>query len=446
MSGGLATLLAQVPAPIRVVCRVGSDTLSWGDFAARIAALAAQLRAGSATKYALACEQPHHFLIGLLALWQAGRTALIPPNFQAASVAQLGAPVLDDAMVQNATPSIEALLPLDPRHCHLALFTSGSSGEPKRLVKTLAHLDAEIARLEQLFGAQLGDASILATVPHHHIYGLLFRLLWPLAAGRAFDCATIANPEELREQLARYPAHALISSPAHLARFPELMNLADWQPRPRAIFSSGGPLSADTALAYATHLGQAPIEVFGSTETGGVAWRQRDGSAEREWWTPLPDVAVSQDADGALILNSPFIADGNWRMDDAIELRPNGRFQLGSRLDRILKVEGKRLSLPEMEDQLSRHPWVARAALTPLPGAGRLGAVLVLSEPGAQALAQEGKRAIGQTLRTHLGTRFDRVLLPRRFRFVPAIPLSDRGKISVSVLQTLFEAHDPADA
>lgn len=442
----VATLFAQPTTPTRVVCHVERNPLTWGDFAARVAALAASLHHSPATKYTLACEQPQHFLIALLALWQAGRTALIPANFQQATVAQLGAPLLDDATVQNALPSTDALSPLDPHHCHLALFTSGSSGEPKRIVKTLAQLDAEIDRLEQLFGTQLGEACILATVPHHHIYGLLFRLLWPLAAGRAFDCATLANPEELTEHIAHHQAHALISSPAHLARFPALMNLADWQPRPRAIFSSGGPLAADTAHSFATQLGQAPIEVFGSTETGGVAWRQRDGSAEREWWTPLPDVTVSQDADGALILNSPFITDGNWRMDDAIELRPNGRFLLGNRLDRILKVEGKRLSLPEMEDQLARHPWVARAALTPLPGAGRLGAVLVLSEPGALALAQDGKHALGQTLRSHLGARFDRVLLPRRFRFVPAIPLSDRGKISVSVLQALFDAHDPADA
>ena len=68
----------------------------------------------------------------------------------------------------------------------LTLYTSGSSGAPKPIRKTLAQFDAEVRTLEAQWGALVGDATMLGSVPHHHIYGLLFRLLWPLAAGRAF--------------------------------------------------------------------------------------------------------------------------------------------------------------------------------------------------------------------------------------------------------------------
>jgi acyl-coenzyme A synthetase/AMP-(fatty) acid ligase len=77
--------------------------------------------------------------------------------------------------------------------------------------------------------------------------------------------------------------HVLVSTPAQLARFPGLLALAQWQ-RPEMIFSSGGPLAPETAALYRAAFGAAPVEVFGSTETGGVAWRRRDGGADEEGW------------------------------------------------------------------------------------------------------------------------------------------------------------------
>jgi acyl-coenzyme A synthetase/AMP-(fatty) acid ligase len=43
-------------------------------------------------------------------------------------------------------------------------------------------------------------------------------------------------------------------------------------------------------------------------------------------------------------------------MDDGIELMPDGRFRLLGRLDRVVKIEEKRLSLPEMEARLAASP------------------------------------------------------------------------------------------
>ena len=37
------------------------------------------------------------------------------------------------------------------------------------------------------------DGDIVATVSHQHIYGLLFKVLWPLAAGRAIVFAAVAS-------------------------------------------------------------------------------------------------------------------------------------------------------------------------------------------------------------------------------------------------------------
>lgn len=305
---------------------------------------------------------------------------------------------------------------------------------------------SDLGPLESLWGNTITGCGVLATVPHHHIYGLLFRLLWPLASGRPFDCYTCANPEQLGKRIACFPEHILVSSPSHLARFPQLMELGDWQPKPRMLFSSGGPLSAETASAYRQELGDSPVEIFGSTETGGVAWRQRDGSLDEDVWTPLPGVCVNRGADSALLLDSPFLPIQSWRMDDAIALLMDGRFRLEGRLDRIVKLEGKRLALPEMERRLEAHPWVACAIVVPLPGASRLGAVVVPTLAGQSALTTDGRRVTKQTLRDHLKEAFESVLLPRRFRFVTQLPSSDRGKVTHHELQSLFESTDEIDA
>lgn len=432
------------------VCFDGETVLTWAAFRERVARMASALADLGAPQAVVACARPESFLVALFALWQSGRTAVVPPNFLPENMARVGGdsnPVLSDeqvAALSEAAPP-QPLTDLDPVACHVVLHTSGSSGEPKQIEKTLAQLEAEVETLESVWGSQMGNATVLATVPHHHVYGLLFRLLWPLSAGRAFDTTVCANPEALHARIARHPAHVLVSSPAHLGRFPLLMDMDGWQPRPRLIFSSGAPLAAESAAAYASAFGSAPTEVFGSTETGGIAWRcQADGVADA--WTPLPGIMVARDNDGHLLLDSPFLDRHPWRMDDAVRCLSDGRFHLQGRLDRIVKIEGKRLSLPEMESRLAGHPWIVTAAVVTLPEGGRLGAVVVLSTAGRTILDEVGQRHAAHALRVFLGKCFEAVLLPRRFRFVAGLPIDERGKTSVDALQSLFTTHARTDA
>ncbi len=76
-----------------------------------------------------------------------------------------------------------ALAETDP-DTQLVIFTSGSSGDPKPIFKSYRELLNELNTLEDAFGGRLDGALFAGTVSHQHIYGLLFRLLWPLAAGR----------------------------------------------------------------------------------------------------------------------------------------------------------------------------------------------------------------------------------------------------------------------
>ncbi|HSI38101.1 MAG TPA: AMP-binding protein [Methylotenera sp.] len=444
------TLLTKGRHPQHLVCHDGESFLDWQSFSIRIIHLCAQIALRVEKRWLITNTNPLDFSIALLATLYAGKEAVIPPNTQIGTLARLK-PAYDaviEAIPETSTfpPSTKlvSLPSIDPEHTVINLYTSGSTGEPKLVHKTLAQFEAEIEVLERLWGEQLGDASIVATVPHHHIYGLIFRMLWPLSAGRVFDNVTCAHPDSICERLNLFESAVLVSSPAQLTRLPELISL-NTLPRPERIFSSGGALPINTAELFYQQLGTAPTEIFGSTETGGVAWRCQSSNVA---WMPLPHVTVTSDHDSALLLTSPFISSNvPYRMEDAIELLPDNHFRLIGRLDRIVKIEEKRLSLPDMEHQLLSHPWVSNAAVLPLTGRRQsIGAVVILNTLGREQLIKQGLRETSQQLRQHLTMCFEPVLLPRYWRFPEQLPFNERGKLTKAALTALFSTSENTKA
>lgn len=437
----LHALLSATRPDDAVVCVDGGQRIAHGAFRARVAACAAAFAAQPAARVALCVEDPFAFACALFALLACGKHVVIPASAAPAYLESLAGAydvLVTDADLAAIGPHAGPLaFDAVDRHAPITLYTSGSTGTPKSIHKTLAQFDAEVVTLEQQWGMQIGTGAVVASVPHHHIYGLLFRVFWPLAAGRAFSRQTASDPVALQRAVDEQPVAALVSSPAQLARWPQLPGFEALPPMP-AVFSSGGPLDAAAAAAFAAAHGSAPIEVFGSTETGGIAWRRQDQSLA---WQPFASVAIRQEADGALAVRSPHLPHDDWhRTDDAIAFDDSGRFILRGRLDRVVKVDGKRVSLPEMEDWLGTHPFVARAAATLLAGASRerLGALVALTAAGAEALRAQGRVALAKTLRRHLSAYTEPTLIPRRWRFCMALPVDARGKLPASAVAAAF--------
>jgi len=414
-------------------------------FRTRTAALAWWLRERTEHRYAMCIDDPLDFACALFALLACGKEPVIPASSAPGYLADLAGAydsVLtdDDVRALCGTEPVGAAtlsMSIDP-HAPLTLYTSGSSGAPKPIHKTLAQFEAEVRTLERQWGTLVGDAVMLASVPHRHIYGLLFRVMWPLAAGRAFDRALCVEPVQVQSRIARCGATVMVSSPAQLMRWTALGGFAELTPAPRVFFSSGGPLAAEAAHDYARAFGDAPVEIYGSTETGGIAWRRQN---ETPAWQPLDGVDMRRADDGALEVRSPHLGHGDWhRTDDTIVLDGDGRFSLQGRLDRVIKLDGKRMSLPEMEARLALHPYVAQACVVPLAGASRerVGAVVALSDEGSAALRDDGRIALAKALRRHLAAYFDVVLLPRRWRFRIALPFDARGKLTFAAVAAAF--------
>ena len=134
----------------------------------------------------------------------------------------------------DAAPD-EGLQALDERACELCVFTSGSTGLPSAINKRMDQLTREVDALQAAFGTQLEGVQVHGTVSHQHIYGLLFRVLWPLAAGRLIHPRRFFH-EDLVGALAGTDT-VLVATPAHLKRLPEQLDWASLHGRLRAVFS-----------------------------------------------------------------------------------------------------------------------------------------------------------------------------------------------------------------
>lgn len=437
MSALLARLLGADRLDNEIVAIRRGEMLRLGQLRAEIAHNAKRMVERRVHRAMLVCEDSFQFVVGMMALLQAGSEVVLPPNAQPGTLQAFAdeadllvsdhnhSGVANALILESAEASQRPTIPASATQIRIDFFTSGSTGSPKRIEKTLAMLECEAAALEKTWGDKLGLAQIVGMVSHQHIFGLTFKVMWPLVAGRPFSTQIHHTWETLIGEL---PASvAIVSSPAHLTRIGGLAPL-EVESRPRMIFSAGAPLPTAAAREIRDILGTAPTEIFGSTETGALAWRS--GAGEDDLWQPLSGVETSSTNEGLLRVRSPFASSADWcDLADKVELFASGCFRFRGRADRIAKIEGKRVSLPQLEHELAKLPWIADAAVAIVPPKlSFLGAVVVLTQRGQGELALRGKFRFERMLRRELSSTQDVAALPRRWRFVERIPMDGMGK------------------
>ena len=439
--------MAQSVHALAPVARRGPDVIVEQQFRQRVRGWQHCLRASSSTTIALFEPDGVEFAAALIGGWYAGKTVYLPGDVQPATcraLQEIGVSFVgefpEEWAATRSCPDGDHALPfaaLDGSAAQVVIYTSGSTGAPQALHKRAAQLLAEVRTLEQQFGARVDGSEVLATVSHQHIYGLLFKILWPLVTGRPFVSVSVPFPEQVVAHL-RDRRTTVISGPAHLKRLPVSLDWDGAHAGLAALFSSGGPISLDTVVSVSTLLHQAPIEVYGSSETGGIAWRQRTAGQEQPW-TPLPDVRVRDD-DGRLSVCSPHLADASWyTVADAVTFEDAQRFTLCGRVDRIVKIEGTRISLEGIEQALLRSGLVDEAHVVVLDtGRDALGAAVVPNAAGWHVIREHGVNTLRAQLTDAVSQGTERMAHPRRWRWLDAMPVNAVGKTTVAAIARLF--------
>jgi acyl-coenzyme A synthetase/AMP-(fatty) acid ligase len=396
-------------------------------------------------RYALYTNDAYPFTVLLIALFHAGKEVWIAGNNRPGTAKQLqqhgcqligdwGSHQSSDYHLTSINSSAPLLSPLNAIETKLVIFTSGSTGEPKLIEKRLSQLQVEIDALEQLWGKQLGEAEALSTVSHQHIYGLLFRILWPLSAGRCFHSSIYLNPEILVNNVNNNAAY-WVASPAHLKRFDQY---SPWQAIAgmKAIFSSGAALHQPDKQQIRMLSRQHVTEIYGSSETGGIGWRQQDVA-----WTLFPGMDLKK-VDKSWYLSSPYFPDKAYcLLDDQLSMLDDGRFILNGRSDRIVKIEEKRVSLAELEQRLKATSLIEEAFMVVISKKrDMISAVVVLTQEGLAYQSIKGRSGLIKQLRKELELWFEPVVLPRKWLLVNHLPLTTQGKIDQPLLKSLLES------
>lgn len=323
-----------------------------------------------------------------------------------------------------------APVPIDQDDIWVYLFTGGTTGQPQTWTKTVRNLLFEALHLAETFQITSRDI-ILATVPPHHIYGLLYAVLVPLVSGAQVVARTPAFPNEIIEALQQSQASMLVSIPAH---YRALKNHTLSNHHLRIAFSSAGPLALEDDLAFHEMTGVAITEIYGSTETGGIAYRQR---AKGQTGLKPFDCVQWKIEDERLGVKSDYLsseltrdADGYFKTADRVTMDHHQSFHLLGRTDGIIKVAGKRVDLASVQQTLKQLPDVRDAyVFARAVKKGRENEILALVEGNAQA----------EKLHGQLQAKLEPYARPRHIIVVPKIPVSKVGKYDRVEIEKRFK-------
>lgn len=309
----------------------------------------------------------------------------------------------------------------------IQLFTSGSSGTPKCIEKTVGLMDREAEVTTRLFRSVTEGTVIQSTVDPRHLYGLTFNVWFAMSAGRPMA----TTRRVYQEQLLTLPTPvALITTPT----FMRMLETSLAAPTLPFVLSAGGPLSAEAKATLKAWSPSTIYEIYGSTETGVVASRAHKDSDETPDWTLIDEGVLNETTEG-WVLSSPLLTNGVLTLDDRLTMTGERTFRLLGRRDRVVKIGEVRLSLTEVERVVERRLGLVIRAL-PIEQGERtvIGAVVNEKLSSQWQGALPDRRAVTKALYGVL----DPLARPRLWRSVEDWPINAQGKVETQRLLELF--------
>lgn len=241
-------------------------------------------------------------------------------------------------------------------------FTSGTTGNPLGALKTNSNIVREIEVQTKIL-KDYNIKRVIVTVPFIHFYGALIGLFYPLLNGIDIILKEHFLPNDLLDFVDENSL--VVTTPLYIKSLNRLSTKKDLT---KSLFvSSTAPLFADDAKNFNKKYNCNIMQLFGSTETGGISYKFND----EEFWTPLENVLISENQDKELKIKSPYVSnivyenrfkttDGEIQTFDFVEIKDN-KFKLIGRSSQILKLAGKRYSTIQIENILEELDGINKA-------------------------------------------------------------------------------------
>lgn len=467
--------------PEKVAYVSGDRTLTYGELAQKSEALAGYFAAtfpNDNSAVAVIGHKEPEMLIAFLGAVKSGRAyvpidASIPAQRATRIVQRSGASaVLTPAQIAALA---HKRVSVKPRRVELEdpfyiIFTSGSTGEPKGVVITLRCLTTFLEWMLQEQGFINGGETFLNQAPFSFDLSVMDLYLSLATGGTLFSIGKdeIANPKKLYIALAHSSVTTWVSTPTFVQiclierKFAKPM-----LPGLRRFLFCGDTLTRQTASQLLDRFPAAEVwNTYGPTEATVACASVR---ITRDLLARYPLLPVGAAMPGAIIL----VADGNGQPVPAGErgqiiiagtnvspgylgqpdLTNAAFFRLGSlrayrtgdwgrmrdgllffegRIDAQVKLNGYRIELGDVQENLRALPSVTDAVVLPVIKKGvaqSLAAFVVLSRRG-----DESDFELASQLRAQLTERVPAYMLPGRFIFCDAFPMTANGKMDKAKL------------
>jgi len=366
----------------------------------------------------------------------------------------------------------DSTMPVAKNEAFYILFTSGSTGEPKGVIITLDCLEHFINWMlaEQQFSKSV--EVFLNQAPFSFDLSVMDLYCSLATGGTLFSVSRdlIANPKKLYSALASSGVTTWVSTPSFAQmclaedKFAEPM-----LPRLRRFLFCGETLAPQTASQLLVRFPQAQVwNMYGPTEATVATSSIQIDSAILEKYSTLPVGRVmpgtkislldesggelSDNKRGEIIIAGPNVSPGyigrpdltaraffQYRDQRAYKTGDVGRFRdrllfFEGRIDEQIKLSGYRIELGDVEANLCALATIRNAVVIPVIKNGvaqSLTAFVTLL-----ARNETSDFELAHDLRNQLGERLPTYMLPRKFVFLDAFPMTANGKVDRTALAT----------
>ncbi|HEY3174749.1 MAG TPA: AMP-binding protein [Candidatus Polarisedimenticolia bacterium] len=357
---------------------------------------------------------------------------------------------IEEMMMEGEQPRSIPDPPADPDRPAFYLFSTGSTGRPKRVRRTHAMMSAEADQYQR--AVQLGPEDIIMGVPPiFHSYGLCCVMLSCIRSGARARLFKEFQPETVMRWITRERASVLPGSPFHysimagLTRRPgvDLSSL-------RWCLSCGAAAPEAVLTKFRDRFGLSVRQLYGASEVGSATLNVSDDPllSALSVGTALPGVKVKVltpeggDAPcgqvGEVAVRSPAGAgryedlseqsaesfrDGWFLSGDLGRLDSDGLLYITGRVKLHINSGGNKVDPLEVESVLEEHPAVAEAAVVGVPASHGLEIVK------AAVVLKPGRHVEAEDLRAFCAERLIGYKVPRVVELRSELPRSPTGKL-----------------
>ncbi|HNF98650.1 MAG TPA: class I adenylate-forming enzyme family protein [Pseudomonadota bacterium] len=283
-----------------------------------------------------------------------------------------------------------------PAEAEAVLLTADTSGDPKGVLRTADNLMANCENIAASLDVT-ADAKILTTVPLFSAYGFDLGLCLALRYGATLYLEDEMSPKRIAKLIREQEIDFLPATPPIYASLAKMPTARPLKTRGARFLATGAQLPEAIADSFRERWGIRVLPIYHTTEGGAISL-DRKGLAPETVGKPIPGVELRMgtgDDDGrapiwirskAVALHSVgpmshirpgearskkgearavpiggIDAEGCLRTGDRGKIDRTNRLTLLGREDDLVKVEGKRVALGEVEGCLESYPKVKAA-------------------------------------------------------------------------------------